>query len=76
MLPHLVQSNNERSLSFEKNVDGLKRLWFKTMHHIHHQNGYVTQRGPSSTQVAGVNKKIGKYAYCIRDTHIVNITQR
>ena len=48
---YLVQGNNKGSLAHLEEVDGLDGLLFQAMHHVYHQDGNVTQAGPSRPQV-------------------------
>ena len=44
---YLVESNHKGSLAHLEEVDGLDGLLLQTVHHVHHQNGDVTQAGAS-----------------------------
>ena len=48
---YLVQGNNKGSLAHLEEVDGLDGLLFQAMHHVYHQDGNVTQAGPSRPKV-------------------------
>ncbi|KAH3659215.1 hypothetical protein OGATHE_006099 [Ogataea polymorpha] len=47
----LVQCHHKRSFPVSQKPDGLQSLLFQTMHDVNHQNGNVTQRGTSGSQV-------------------------
>lgn len=48
---HLVESHNEGSLAHLEQVDGLNGLLLQPVHHVHNQNGNVTQAGTTGPQI-------------------------
>ena len=48
---YLVQGNNKGSLAHLEQVDGFNGLLLQAVHHVHHQDGNITQAGPTRPQV-------------------------
>ena len=49
--PYLVESNNKGRLAHLKQIDGLYGLLLQAMHHVHNQDGNVTQARSPGPQI-------------------------